>query len=100
MPIDLPVAAAAPDIFNPIAADPDDIGALLRLVACGGAAAPRRRLLERCPRPAAALAAGASLWRGCGLSQTQVAALLAPAPAGLAQARAWLERPGHRLLGW
>ena len=84
----------------PCRSNADDLDAMLRLVACGGAAAPRRLLLERCPQPHAALGAGAALWRDCGLSAAQVAALSAPPPAGIAHARAWLAGPGHHLLGW
>ena len=98
---DLPLQAAPQDArADRRAATGDDEEALLRLVACAGAAAPRRRLLERHPEPAAALAAGAPLWRDCGLSPAQVAALRAPAPDTLVHARAWLAEPGHHLLGW
>ena len=81
------------------AADPPaDAEALLRLITCGGAAAPRRHLLEQA-RPAAARAA-AALWRASGLSTSQVAALRGPAPAELARARDWLAGADHHLLGW
>jgi len=76
----------------------DDDLALLRLIAAGGASAPRRRLLERHATPAAALAAGPAAWREAGLHPAQARALDAATvdPA----ARDWLARPGHRLLGW
>ena len=77
---------------------PADAEALLRLITCGGAAAPRRHLLEQA-RPAATLAA-AALWRASGLSTSQVAALRGPAPAELARARDWLAGADHHLLGW
>ncbi|MBA2238967.1 MAG: hypothetical protein H0W24_09780, partial [Lysobacter sp.] len=44
----------------------EDQHALLRLIACGGPLAPRRRLLEECPQPCDALAAGPARWRACG----------------------------------
>lgn len=76
---------------------PDD-SALLRLVACGGASAPRRRLLELHPGPAAALAAGPGAWREAGLDGDQVRALARiDPPAAWAE---WLVAPGHHLLGW
>lgn len=78
----------------------DDIDALLRLVAAGGAAAPRKALLDRHPSPAAALAAGAASWRACGLSEAQVNALRKPDMARLDPARQWLAKPDHHLLGW
>lgn len=78
----------------------DDIDALLRLVVAGGAAAPRKSLLDHHPSPAAAFAAGASLWRAYGLSDAQVGALLKPDRARMEQAQRWLTEPGHHLLGW
>jgi DNA processing protein len=78
----------------------DDIDALLRLVAAGGAAAPRKALLDNHPSPNAALAAGASHWRACRLSDAQVAALMKPDQAKLEQAWRWLTEPDHHLLGW
>ena len=77
---------------------PDDL-ALLRLIDCGGASAPRRRLLARHAGPAAALAAGPRAWREAGLEPAQVRALeadTAPAPAHAD----WLGEPRHRLVGW
>ncbi len=76
-----------------------DTDALLRLVACAGPAAPRRRLLEQAA-PAAVLAAGASLWRACGLNPQQAAALRNPSPASLERAQHWLADPQHHLIGW
>ncbi|GAB3337840.1 DNA-processing protein DprA [Marilutibacter aestuarii] len=77
----------------------DDHLALLRLLACGGASAPRRRLLGQARTPAAALEAGASTWRACGLEPAQVAVLRAAAmPPG--RVLDWLSIPGHHLLGW
>lgn len=77
---------------------PDDL-ALLRLIECGGASAPRRRLLERFATPAAALAAGPSAWREAGLDEGQVRALDSGQPPPL-QHCDWLADPRHRLVGW
>ena len=77
---------------------PDD-RALLRLLACGGASAPRRRLLDRHATPEAALAAGEPRWREAGLDAAQARALAAG--TGVApETGDWLARPGHRLIGW
>ena len=78
----------------------DDIEALLRLVAAGGAAAPRKALLENHASPAAALAAGVAQWRACGLSAAQAGALQKPEQVALERARRWLEGADHHLLGW
>jgi DNA processing protein len=78
----------------------DDIDALLHLVAAGGAAAPRKALLDNHPSPNAALAAGVTQWRACRLSDAQVAVLMKPDQAKLEQARQWLTEPDHHLLGW
>ncbi|NLB57412.1 MAG: hypothetical protein GX805_02930, partial [Gammaproteobacteria bacterium] len=45
--------------------DPGEQDALLRLLAAGGPAEPRRRLLETHGSATAALAAGAANWRAC-----------------------------------
>ena len=74
--------------------------ALLVLLAAGGASAPRRALLERHGSPAAALAAGPSGWRAAGCSEAQVQGLQRPDARRLASSQAWLEAPGHHLLGW
>ncbi len=75
--------------------------ALLRLVLAGGAANPRRRLLERHGSPEAAFAAGAGGWRAAGMDPEQMRAFAAPAPAPLATGRDWLSvSPHHHLLGW
>jgi DNA processing protein len=74
--------------------------ALLRWLAIGGTTAPRRALLERYGSAAAALDAGPTSWRGAGLDARQVAALGAPTTAGERHAQAWLEQPGHAVLGW
>jgi DNA processing protein len=78
----------------------DHVFALLTLIACSGASAPRRRLLEACPDPSAALAAGPATWRACGLSPAQAVALHGPDTAVLGHAQAWLDDPNHHLLGW
>src|SRR5690606_35479486 len=76
-----------------------DIDALLRLVASGGPAEPRRRLIADAA-PAAALAAGPSRWHQCGLGASQQRALRQPDGRTLEAAHAWLAQPGHHLLGW
>jgi len=78
----------------------DDIDALLRLVAAGGATAPRKALLDHHPSPATALLAGAASWRACGLSEAQVNAVRKPDAVQLDLAKRWLEKPVHHLLGW
>ena len=55
-----------------------DQEALLRLVLCGGALAPRQRLLEHHGNPCAALRAGAAAWRAHGLDDAQCRALERP----------------------
>ena len=80
-----------------------DHEALLRLLACGGAAAPRRQLLEQHATPAAALAAGKPAWREAQLTDVQMRALAGPdadAQAEHQRSLAWLAVPGHHLLGW
>ena len=79
---------------------PDDIAALLLLHAAGGAVAPRRALLEACGSPAAALRAGPRAWRHHGLDPAQAQALRQPDAAQLGNSLAWLQAPGHQLLGW
>lgn len=78
----------------------DDLQALLILQAAGGAQAPRRSLLDAHTSPAAALAAGAGEWRRHGFDDRQVQALQAPDTAAIDRSRAWLDAPGHHLLGW
>src|SRR5688500_5366223 len=78
----------------------DDIDALLRLVAAGGAAAPRKALLDHEASASAALKAGVAFWRANRLSDAQVAALLKPDEAALERASHWLAEPGHHLIGW
>ncbi len=79
--------------------DPHD--ALLRLLAAGGPAEPRRRLLDACTTPAAALASGVATWRAHGLSAEQVAALCQPDGTAIERAKAWLGGdPARHLVGW
>ncbi|HEV8693403.1 MAG TPA: DNA-processing protein DprA [Lysobacter sp.] len=78
----------------------DDIDGLLRLIAAGGAAASRKTLLESFATPAAALFAGAQVWRACGLSETQIGALQKPDSVKLDHARRWLAESEHHLIGW
>ena len=63
---------------------------LLRLMGAGGAAEPRRRLLEAFGSPADAIEAGVATWRANGLTGAQVAALRRPDHAAIDRARAWL----------
>lgn len=74
--------------------------AFVALIACGGATAPRRRLLEAWPGPHAAFEAGAAAWRACGLSGAQVGALRAPDNVAIARVQRWLDDPDHHLIGW
>lgn len=78
----------------------DDRDSLLRLIAAAGAANVRRELLDRHGNPAAALAAGPKAWRECGLSSAQIQALGDEPPTSVADAVAWLQQPGHHLIGW
>lgn len=77
----------------------DDSLALLRLIACGGASAPRRRLLEQVGSPHAALQAGTATWRACGLDPAQISTLRT-ASVPPSRSMDWLSRPGRHLLGW
>lgn len=77
-----------------------DLHALLRLIHAGGAAAPRRRLLEHAQGPAAALAGGASAWRDAGLDAAQRAALAGPEDA-VDDWRRWrAAAPARHVIGW
>jgi DNA processing protein len=78
----------------------DDIDGLLRLVAAGGAAAPRKALLDHFPTPRTAVAAGVAAWRAYNLSEAQALALRKPDQERLESARRWLSQPDHHLLGW
>ncbi len=77
----------------------EDHLALLRLLACGGPTAPRRRLLEQIPGPLAALEAGEATWRACGLDASQRVALRSKTSPP-ARTLEWLAAPGHHLVGW
>jgi len=80
--------------------DDADLHALLRLIHAGGAAAPRRRLLEHDAGPAAALAGGASAWREAGLDAVQRTAL-AGAEEAVDGWRRWLSgAPARHVIGW
>ncbi|UKE47594.1 DNA-processing protein DprA [Xanthomonas cerealis] len=89
--------SALPGPPRPAAACADP--ALLALCLAGGASAPRRRLLDHCGSPAAALAAGAGAWRAAGLDPAQIAALQRPDRAAVDAALAWLALPRRHLLG-
>lgn len=74
--------------------------ALLRLIHAGGAAAPRRRLLEDSDGVAAALARGPDAWRAAGLDDLQRASLSRDS-AAVDASHHWLDAaPGRHLLGW
>lgn len=87
--------SALPGPPRPAAACADP--ALLTLCLAGGASAPRRRLLDHCGSPAAALAAGAGAWRAAGLDPAQIAALQRPDRAAVDAALAWLALPRRHL---
>jgi DNA processing protein len=74
--------------------------ALLKLTAAGGAIAPRRALLEMHGSASAVLAARASAWRAGGLDDQQIQRLQSPDESGLERTLAWLQSPGHHLIGW
>lgn len=78
----------------------DDTPALLKLILCGGAVAPKRGLLDAHGTAARGLAAGAPAWRAAGLGEVQVQALRKPDPEPLLRALDWLQHPHHHLLGW
>ncbi|MFQ6313723.1 DNA-protecting protein DprA, partial [Lysobacter capsici] len=77
--------------------DPDTAGedalALLNLIDAGGAAAPRRLLLEQHGSAAAVLAAGPRAWRAAELSEKQIDRLRTPQAETLDRASRWLGDP-------
>jgi DNA processing protein len=78
-----------------------DTDALLRLALCGGASAPRRKLLTKHASPTAALEAGPARWKACGLDAAQIHGLRHEnALPALARSREWLMQAGHHLIGW
>ena len=74
--------------------------ALLAMVLAGGPCPPRQRLLERHGNAARALAAGPDAWRRAGCDDAQRQAFARPDPIAMDLALAWLQVPGHHLLGW
>jgi DNA processing protein len=74
--------------------------ALLKLVAAGGAVAPRRALLEMHGTASAVLAARASAWRAGGLNDQQIQQLQSPDETDLQRTLTWLELPNRHLIGW
>ena len=96
-----PFTSPAPPVRLPADGDSRlaDDDALLRLVACGGALEPRRRLLSNAA-PSLALERGEPFWRACGLERNQIAVLRSPPSDALVRAREWLARPGHHVIGW
>lgn len=73
---------------------------MLRLVAAGGAVAPRRLLLERYRNAMGAIAAGPRAWRECGMDATQAGRLARLDRESLARACTWLSSCDHHLVGW
>jgi DNA processing protein len=74
--------------------------ALLALILAGGAARPRRHLLEQHGNPQAALAAQSSSWRNAGCDARQIAAFRRPDPLKTAAALTWLQHHNCHLIGW
>ena len=74
--------------------------ALLRLLQSGAPASGLRRLLDSHGTAQAAIAAGTRDWASHGLAAPACNAIRKPDPATLATAWAWLQTPGHHLLGW
>lgn len=94
------LAAPCDDRAGHASTPPEEAGALLRLLACGGALRPRQTLLEQAGNATAALAAGRSAWRACGLTAPQIASLSGAAPAGETATLDWLQAPRHHMIGW
>ncbi len=78
----------------------DEHLALLRLLASGANAAAIRRLLDTHGSAATALGAGPRDWASHGLDGAICGAMRNPDPALLARGMAWLQAPGHQLIGW
>ena len=78
----------------------DESTALLKLVLAGGAAIPRRGLLDAHQTASQSLTAGASAWRAAGLNDTQVQRLRRPDDESYARGMRWLQQAGHHLIGW
>ncbi|KRB11491.1 DNA-processing protein DprA [Lysobacter sp. Root690] len=78
----------------------EDALALLSLIDAGGAAAPRRLLLEQHGSAAAVLAAGPRAWRAAELSEKQIDRLRTPQAETLDRASRWLSEPDHHLIEW
>ncbi|MEP6907390.1 MAG: DNA-processing protein DprA, partial [Pseudoxanthomonas sp.] len=78
----------------------DEITALLKLVLAGGAAIPRRGLLDAHVTALRSMAAGAPSWRAAGLNESQIQRLRRPDEEPFQRAMQWLQLPGHHLLGW
>ena len=77
----------------------NDARALLILLRCGAPAAALRASLEAAGSAAAVLAAAPTVWPAA-VSEACRAALERPDPRLLDADLAWLERPGHHLIGW
>ena len=82
-----------------MAIDPEH-DALLRLLHAGAPAGALRRLLDSHGTAQAACAAGARDWASHGLPAAACHAIRTPDAATIARSAAWLEAPGHQLVGW
>ena len=78
---------------------PGSSDALLRMALAGGPHKPMHALLYHFNSAEAALDAGASAWRATGCTPTQCQLLSQPDHDAFARAQAWLQQPGHHLLG-
>ena len=71
-----------------------------RLIACGGASAPRRQLLEAYPHARGGAGGRRVDWRALGLPTTRSPRCARPISSRSQRGRAWLADPNHHLLGW
>lgn len=74
--------------------------ALLRLHASGARPSALRRLLDSHGSAEAALSAGPRDWASHGLDAAACNAIRRPHAQAMARVHAWLDAPGHHLLGW
>jgi DNA processing protein len=78
----------------------NDARALLTLLRSGAPAAAVRTLLENFGNPSSALAAGRAAWRALAIRVESMLALERPDELRLDADLAWLDQPGHHLIGW
>ncbi|MDO5504873.1 MAG: DNA-processing protein DprA [Pseudoxanthomonas suwonensis] len=83
---------------SPTCSDDDILDGVLALLAAGGPAAPRRRLLQALAQGGTPAAWSAAALRHAGLDVAQQQAMRNPDAPRLAAAREWLRTPGCRLL--